>query len=331
VLATRPCFVLTRSGRLAPPKLVFINDAPSKGVELLSGSIGADAGRRLGCTSVRDELAQRCEAPGGFGFGGEEFGQKEALRDRIRGLLHDYNSRADVLTEHWQNVDDTAGGFILFCLDLASYEKAGLVDKRTASLQGPALLLASSHALSDGDIVRMERLGTSGKRDDFGSAGRFGVGLNCMYHMADAFTLHANGALHVFDPCGLVVARGAETGKAYTLTQLQERFPAMLQPFEWIDVEAWPTVFRLPLRSTASDIGQAVSPVSLLAQLEAFATTAQELLLFSKHVRGACFVHRAANGVQSQLANLNVLSASIPVSDALQLMSSLPTTLEEMQ
>ena len=41
-------------------------------------------------------------------------------------------------------------------------------------------------------------MGNSHKRDSFAKTGQFGVGLNCMYHLSDAWLLLANDCLHLF-------------------------------------------------------------------------------------------------------------------------------------
>jgi hypothetical protein len=192
------CHVPTQSGKLVIASCVFINDASmAEACELLHDGISPNTGRQLGCTSVRDELARRCEEEGG-GFevdrDKEDFGQSEKLADRIEGLLRDYNGQHDVFVEHWQNTDDHGANSILFCLDESQYSTDNMVDERACELQGPALLLASSNPLSSGDIAAMQRLGASAKRSSFGAVGRFGVGINCMYSKSDAFTLLANGA-----------------------------------------------------------------------------------------------------------------------------------------
>lgn len=321
----------TASGRIAPANLVFINDAPTQDeVELLSPALSDEVGRQLGCTSVRDELTSRSEAPGGFSAADEQFGQTEELRDRIRGLLHDYNSDRDVMTEHWQNTDDVGAHSILFALDLASYDVAGLTDARAGPLQGPALLLASSRALSSEDVKRRQRVGKSGKQNEFGTTGRFGVGLNCNYHVSDAFTLLANDALHVFDPMQSVVARGADTGKQYTLSSLRESFPAMLAPFKWLDVKEWPAIFRLPLRTIASDFGARVTASSVEQLIADFADTAAQLLLFSKHVRRAKCIVRDAD-VKRKLSTTLEICGTGAADPALALMASLPARLEDLK
>jgi hypothetical protein len=174
----RQAFVPTSSGQLAPSSSVFINDAPwksSSDARLLHEEVPPQAGRVLGCTSVRDQLARECET-----VVGEDFGQFEDLATRIKGLLRDYDDEFDVFTEHWQNSDDAGAERLLFLLDEATYKKDRLVSE-CAVLQGPALVFASSKPLSDEDICRIQCLGDSRKMNQFAQAGRFGVGLSCLY------------------------------------------------------------------------------------------------------------------------------------------------------
>ena len=280
----RECCIPTKSNKLVAVCNVFIDDAcPTEPVELLHGDISANIGRHLGCTSVRDELARRCEVDES-----SQFGPVENIADRIAGILRDYNDPVDVLREHWQNCDDAGAEMIFFCFDSCQYAMENLVDDRATSLQGPALILASSRPLMTEDILAMQRLGASGKCAHFGSVGRFGVGLNCMYHIADAFTFLAHDALHIFDPMKIAVARGANTGKKYNSSELASRFPNMLEPFA--RYRNWPTVFRLPLRKEKSKFGGVESQLHLQKLLKIFSEEAGESLLFSKHVKCAKFM-----------------------------------------
>jgi hypothetical protein len=174
-------YVPTSSGQLALSSSVFINDAPwssSVGARLLHEKVPNDAGRVLGCTSVRDQLARECETT--VDDIGEDFGQFEDLATRIRGLLRDYDNEFDVFTEHWQNSDDAGAERLLFLLDKSTYKKESLLSDKCDMLQGPSLVFASSKPLSDEDISRIQRLGNSSKRTQFAQAGRFGVGLSCL-------------------------------------------------------------------------------------------------------------------------------------------------------
>ena len=333
-LCSDGCIVLTKSSTLRWNGETFLDDAQwSRGnasAEVLHGRISNDEGRAIGCTSVRDELARRCEDES---FGGEDdFGQRERLADRISGLLHDYNRPSDVFTEHWQNSDDAGANDLLIMLDQTTYSTKSLVDHRAEMLQGPALILASSKALTDHDIKRIQALGDSHKCKDFSSVGRFGVGINTLYHISDTPILLANGALHVFDPLQQAVATGTKTGKRFTVGKLEsEGFTDMLTPLAHLR-DSWPTIFRLPLRKRPSNWKHALTvwtgtrEVDKLLRDFAGQMNVEERLVFSKHVSSVEFCVKGSSGVQ-QIAKFELER----VTEAHALMQSLPKTLAEVQ
>ena len=98
--------VPTATGQFLPSREVYVNDAPwtrSGPVETLDERISHVHGRRLGCTSVRNKLAQECED------GSDEedaFGQEADLVDQVELILKDYSSPSDVVAEFFQNTDD---------------------------------------------------------------------------------------------------------------------------------------------------------------------------------------------------------------------------------
>ena len=67
----------------------------------------------------------------------------------------------------YQNCDDAGAAKVLFLLDCGSYDATSVLTPEAAALQGPALILASSKPLDDGDLLRILRLGDSEKRKDF--------------------------------------------------------------------------------------------------------------------------------------------------------------------
>jgi hypothetical protein len=330
----KTCHLPTRSGKFFIAGSVFINDAEAERlgepVEVLHDAISHETGRLLGCTSVRAELSRRCESTDfdEVHVHDEVFGQSEALSDRIEGLLRDYNGPIDVFVEHWQNSDDAGAEKVLFCFDESTYNTSNMVDERACALQGPALLLASSRPLSGDGIANMQKLGVSGKRSGFGSVGRFGVGLNCMYHISDAFTLLGNDALHIFDPMQKVVTRGEATGKKFQCHKLEQSFPNMLQPFERLKKDGWPTIFRLPLRQKASTFGKVESPEDIRDMMKQFASSMNESLVFCQQVRSAEVMNITLNGDKQKIAKVKML----PTPDELhQLMQALPESIKQVQ
>ena len=334
------CYVPTACGKLELASRVFLNDAPwvapdGNAVFVLHNEIDHSAGRLLGCTSVRDELARKCKAPipaEVARMAKASFGQHENLSDRIKGLLREYNDPFDVFIEHWQNSDDAGAESLYFLFDTTSYPTTSLLTERDGcrQLQGPALNLASSKPLSEGDLARIQSVGTSDKSGQFAQAGRFGVGLCCLYHIADCPTLFANGDLIFFDPLHVAVTEAEETGAKYTADLLSEngRFADMLAPFQNAEISKFPTVFRLPLRTKycAGFERPPVAPADMIAKLEDFATRAQELLIFSKSVQRVTFAVKRDAGVQL----LSRFECADP-RGAQQLMQSLPTTIGEVK
>ena len=144
--------VPTATGQFLPPREVYVNDAPwtrSGPVETLDERISHVHGRRLGCTSVRNKLAQECED------GSDEedaFGQEADLVDQVELILKDYSSPSDVVAEFFQNTDDFGASHLVFALSDTTYDGKKVVDQRCEALQGPALYICSSKPLEEEDI-----------------------------------------------------------------------------------------------------------------------------------------------------------------------------------
>ncbi|KAK3281745.1 hypothetical protein CYMTET_10479 [Cymbomonas tetramitiformis] len=276
---TAKVYVPTARGRMAPARSVFVNDAPWRGagrgeVETLHESIPISTGLRLGCSSHED------------------------LADRLRELLRECEAE-DLFPEFFQNCDDHGAQVVRFALDCRHYSHTAVPGRHGAAVQGPALLIGSTRALDAADLLRIQRIGRSAKRTEFGSGGRFGVGLNSMYHYSDCPQLLANDGLHFFDPLRKFFARrGADEppGRAFAVTALGAHFPHAMLPFAAFiedlrgDLRSgerepkFPTVFRLPLRAETSPLGDAMTVPKALAALERFARGADHLLVFSRAV-----------------------------------------------
>ncbi|CAE8696580.1 unnamed protein product [Polarella glacialis] len=283
--------VPTKSDLLLPVGEVYLDDAPwntATAVEVLHPRLSHADGRQLGCTSVRDELAARCV---GLDVSEEDaFGQEADLVDEVKRLLSDYSGQADVFAEFVQNTDDFGAEEFYSVLCPKSFATERIVDERSAELQGPSLYICSSKPLQDEDIRQMQRVGRSGKRLDFGSAGRFGVGLNVMYRYSDCPQLLANGWLHFFDLTKSFVARGERRGRQFRTDDLRRDFPHTMEPFLASGLaDRYPVVFRLPLRRRRSELGSPVSARDLKVDLRAIAVKSEEMLLFTKHLKKLTF------------------------------------------
>ncbi|CAJ1439474.1 unnamed protein product, partial [Effrenium voratum] len=318
--------VPTNSGKLLRVEDVYINDAPwSKGkVETLDEKISSKDARLLGCTSVRDQLAKQCEDANDE----DAFGQEADLVDQIALLLKDYSGRSDVVAEFVQNTDDFGASELKFVLSKERHVKDRVVDKRCENLQGPALYICSNKPLGEEDILRMQKVGGSAKQFEFASTGRFGVGLNVMYRYSECPQLCANGRLHFFDVSRSFVAReGQRRGKQYDLRQLQENFPDSLAPFEAFR-KKYPVVFRLPLRTQRSKLGEAVTPEEVQRDLQQVAEEASSMLLFAKWLRS---IRLETSGAGTGLICQHTVSMDQAQEKAHQeFFNSLPTTVQQV-
>ena len=281
--------VPTSTGQFLPPGEVFINDARwTRGgaIQTLDDAISAKHGRRLGCTSVRDKLAEECED----GIEEEDaFGQEADLVDQVMLILKDYSSPSDVVAEFFQNTDDFGASELVFFLSDTTYGKKKLVDHRCKALQGPALYICSNKPLGEMDIKRMQKVGGSAKIRDFGSTGRFGIGMNVMYRYSDCPQLLANGRLHFFDLDKKFVAQNqGKRGRQFRIEKLQEFFPDSIAPFEETMTQ-YQVVFRLPLRTKTSRLGDCIDLSSVQSDLEVAQNQAPAMLLFSKWIRKISF------------------------------------------
>eukprot|EP00439_Symbiodinium_sp_Y106_P031436 s6671_g3.t1 len=281
--------VPTSSGRLLPPSEVFIDDAKwtrSRDVETVSSAISPEHARRLGCTSIRDKLAEECEDAADE----DGFGQEADLVDQVKLLLDDYSSQSDVVAEFFQNADDHGAASLTFVLCDQQHPDEKIVDRRCKALQGPALYICSDKVLTDEDIRLMQRVGRSSKRWDFRSTGRFGIGLNVMYKYSDCPQLLANGYLHFFDLSRCFVARaGQRRGKRYKVKSLKDRFPDTLAPFEG-QFQEHAVVFRLPLRVERSELAEKCSYGDVERDLRPVAEAADSMLFFAQSIKSLSFL-----------------------------------------
>ena len=298
---------------------MFIDDAKwtrSRDVETVSSAISPEHARRLGCTSIRDKLAEECEdAADEDGFGQEadlvdqvKLGQPQCevllstcVRCQIcaivehraalrKLLLDDYSSQSDVVAEFFQNADDHGAASLTFVLCDQQHPDEKIVDRRCKALQGPALYICSDKVLTDEDIRLMQRVGRSSKRWDFRSTGRFGIGLNVMYKYSDCPQLLANGYLHFFDLSRCFVARaGQRRGKRYKVKSLKDRFPDTLAPFEG-QFQEHAVVFRLPLRVERSELAEKCSYGDVERDLRPVAEAADSMLFFAQSIKSLSFL-----------------------------------------
>ena len=237
------------------------------------------------------------------------------MHSQVKLILKDYNDKSDVVTEFVQNTDDFGATELTFVLSDEKFGAKRVVDSRCAALQGNAIYILSNKELREEDIKRMQRVGRSAKSVDFASTGRFGVGMNVFYRYSDCPQLFANGRIHFFDLTRNFVAKTNETrGKQFNRGKLEEMFPDSVQPFHSY-IDDYPVVFRLPLRTRKSELGEKVELASVENDLRAVSANAFSMLLFAKSLqklrfqgpRGVVTEHTA---VMTTKSNVNSIKSS---------------------
>ena len=239
---------------------------------------------------------------------------------KVKLILKDYNDKSDVVTEFVQNTDDFGATELTFVLSDEKFGTKRVVDSRCAALQGNAIYILSNKELREEDIKRMQRVGRSAKSVDFASTGRFGVGMNVFYRYSDCPQLFANGRIHFFDLTRNFVAKTNETrGKQFNRGKLEEMFPDSVQPFHSY-IDDYPVVFRLPLRTRKSELGEKVELASVENDLRAVSANAFSMLLFAKSLqklrfqgpRGVVTEHTAVIDDQVERQQHQEFFASLP-------------------
>ena len=134
-----------------------------------------------------------------------------AVVNQIKSNLQDrYGSGYPILKELLQNADDA--GARRFRLDALS----GWPDAGNPLLQGPGLLVANDGALTDDDRYGILAFGESVKAADRTAIGKFGLGQKAVFHLCDAFVVHAVGVdepfTRVVNPFLKVKVAGNVTG-----------------------------------------------------------------------------------------------------------------------
>ena len=102
-----------------------------------------------------------------------------------RNLQDRYASGYPILKELLQNADDARAR--RFRLDA----RPGWRDAGNPLLRGPGLLVANDGEFSSEDRKGILAFGDSVKATDRASVGRFGLGQKAVFHLCDAFVVHA--------------------------------------------------------------------------------------------------------------------------------------------
>ena len=145
---------------------------------------------------------------------GTEYGQCENLCDRLNSILRKYPHDESIFKEFIQNADDAGASEIVFILDHRKFDAQDgelfSSDPEWKSLRHcPSLLVYNNKLMSEEDIIGITKLGRGNKEFSPDLIGRFGIGFNVAYHVADCamFVSYGQGVVPenfcILDPGGL--------------------------------------------------------------------------------------------------------------------------------
>ncbi|XP_022789409.1 sacsin-like [Stylophora pistillata] len=277
---------------LQPAEKLAINDAPwvvaKSGIDYVHKDLSIDLAHRLGAIDIRTKKLDRISRAIG-----REFGQREDLTDRLKGILKAYPCDVGVLKELVQNADDAGATEIHFIVDPRNHPTNQLLSNNWKELQGPALCVYNNRPFSEKDLEGIQRLGIGSKADDPSKTGQYGIGFNAVYHLTDCPSFISNeDTLCILDPhCRYAPGASKENpGRLIGPIGEEERsdyrdvFPCYLE--NMFDLKS-ATMFRFPLRrgSTSSISQNCVSYAEMMTFMNLLAYEAKEILLFLNYVK----------------------------------------------
>ncbi|XP_078401544.1 sacsin isoform X1 [Cetorhinus maximus] len=252
-------------------------------------------------------LSTRLINPENLGF--EQSGQREPLTVRIRNILEEYPSVADIFKELLQNADDAEGTECSFLIDMRRNAdiRENLLDPGMAVCHGPALWSFNNSDFTDSDFVNITRLGGSLKRSEVDKVGKFGLGFNSVYHITDIPIILSREFMIMFDPninhLGKHIRDKTNPGIKINWNKHQKRlrkFPNQFRPFVNVFGCDLPltiekpfcylgTLFRLPFRIEEEALVSEISSVSyntadIYSLVDEFSLCGHRLILFSQNV-----------------------------------------------
>ena len=277
---------------LQPAEKLAINDAPwvaaRSGTDYVHKDLSIDLAYRLGAIDIRTKKLSRISRPIG-----REFGQREELTDRLKGILKAYPCDVGVLKELVQNADDAGATEIHFIVDPRNHPTDQLLSDNWKELQGPALCVYNNRPFSEDDLEGIQRLGIGSKTDDPTKTGQYGIGFNAVYHLTDCPSFITNGdTLCILDPLCRYAPQATRENPGRIIGPIGEEersdfrdvFPCYLENL--FDLTS-ATMFRLPLRtqSTSSISQRRVSHTEMMKFMNLLAYEAKEIILFLNHVK----------------------------------------------
>lgn len=252
-------------------------------------------------------LSTRLINPENLGF--EQSGQREPLTVRIKNILEEYPSVADIFKELLQNADDATATECSFLIDMRKNNeiRENLLDPGMIACHGPSLWSFNNAVFSDTDFLNITRLGGSIKRSEADKVGKFGLGFNSVYHVTDIPIIMSREFMIMFDPninhISKHIRDKSNPGIKINWSKQQKRlrkFPNQFRPFINVFNCQLPltqdspykydgTLFRLPFRTEQEASQSEISSLyynttDIYSLVDEFSICGHRFILFTQHV-----------------------------------------------
>ena len=239
-----------------------------------------------------------------------DIGQYETLTQRLKNILREYDGGLTIVKELIQNADDAGATEINICYDARKHDipPERLLYPGMAKSHGPALIVHNDASFTDEDFQNIQKLAAATKEDKPLKIGKFGVGFCSVYHITDVPSFVSHDSMCIFDPTlqhlKKEIKNPARPGKKVKFTERIVTSSQQLMPFAGLynfDPKKCydGTIFRLPFRTSSSEISGIKYNVNIITKLkEGIQTSGSKLLLFLQHVKRLTF-SRISDGKHS--------------------------------
>ncbi|CAG8530439.1 10732_t:CDS:10 [Racocetra fulgida] len=246
--------------------------------------------KSLGMRMLSEKLLDECKhyPPDDFNDDLEDYEQSEPLTARIRNIIN--------------NADDAGARKFYLIADDRSFNTrspdTSLLTPEMDVWQGPALWIYNDSEFTEKDFKSLRNLGRSEKSKDNTKIGRFGIGLNCCYHISDVISFVSGEYITFLDPSQKWLPKTGNPPRKprgirinFIEKDFKKRYSDQAKPY--MNIEGCDfskrfngTLFRIPLRTrllaTQSEISDKASSLRELIDNLTDLIREQRLLLSSE-------------------------------------------------